>query len=364
MNKKLLYKVHKWSGLSLGLFLFLLAISGMGISFTHELLPRFYPDLFQIKPQEKTLPLDVIYFKAQSYLGEKKKITNLYATEDRDEGHLFLYKSPESSFPVMLTVNPYTGSVIGEMSMIKNFFAVMLFMHANLFLGKSGSYLVGALGLVLVFFVVSGLYIWLPYRHFLYKLKRTFHFNQYHLPQKVHHSLGIIFAFPLLLSALTGFLTVFDISYYLIRPLKGETPRVEELQKQGHCSFLEQQNVLKMITPRMEKNLISIHFCSAKNSFMKVSYGLHSQNFLEGYSRLVIDPSSETILQEFNSEQDPSSWNLKRLTIFPLHTGEYFGMIGRVVNFFSGLALAVIFCTGYILFLKRRKTYSQNSSRY
>jgi sulfite reductase (NADPH) flavoprotein alpha-component len=354
MNRKLLYKIHKWSGLTLGLFLFLLALSGMGISFTHELLPKFYPELFQIKSQDKSLPLEVIYVKAQKYLGEEKKITNLYATEDRDEGHLFLYKTPESKFPVMLTVNPYNGEVIGEMSMIRNFFAVMLFMHANLFLGNTGSYLVGILGLILVFFAISGLYIWLPHHNFLHKLKKTFYFNGNHLPQRIHHSLGILFAIPLLLSALTGFLTVFDLSYYLIRPLRGEAPRVEELQKQGQCSLQEQQNVLKMITPNMEKNLISVHFCSIKNAFMKVSYGLHSQNFLEGYSRMVIDPKSQKILQEFNSENDPSSWNLKRLTIYPLHTGEYFGMIGRVVNFFSGLALAIIFCTGYILFLKRR----------
>lgn len=327
----------------------------MGISFTHELLPRFYPEMFQIKPQEKSLPLKVIYSKAQDYLGDEKKITNLYATEDKDEGHLFLYKTPESKFPVMLTINPYNGEVIGEMSMIRNFFAVMLFMHANLFLGKTGSYIVGVLGLVLVFFVISGLYIWLPQHHFIHKLKRTFNFGSNHLPQRIHHSLGILFAIPLLLSALTGFLTVFDLSYYLIRPLRGEAPRVEELVKQGSCTYQEQQDVLKMITPNMEKNLISIHFCSAKNAFMKVSYGLYSQNFLDGYSRLVIDPSSKKVLQEFNSEKDPSSWNLKRLTIYPLHTGEYFGMWGRVINFISGLALALLFCTGYVLFFRRKR---------
>lgn len=355
MNRKLIYKIHKWAGLTLGALVFLLALSGVGITFRHELLPKFYPSLFHITPAETILHTEELYSKAQTYLGEKKQITNLYASEDADEAYLFLYKEEGKSLPVMLTMNQFTGEVVGEMGMVKNFFAVMFFMHASFFLGKAGKYLIGLLGFVLCFFVISGLYIWWPQNHVLQKWKRTFHLTKAHLTQRLHHSLGIIFAIPLFVSALTGALIIFDLTPLITRPLTGQPARVEEAVKPGSCTFEEQKATLRLITPEMMKNLVSVHFCTPKNALMKISYGLHNQNFLDGYGRRIIDPTTGVTVQDFNSEKDPSSWNAVRLVVFPIHSGEYFGMIGRVIVLIAGFALMGIYMTGVTLYFKRRR---------
>jgi sulfite reductase (NADPH) flavoprotein alpha-component len=355
--KKSIYKIHKYCGITLGVLLFLSALSGVGISFREELMPIVYKDLFAIEEQETPQLVHELYTKAQNHLGQTKKITNIYGPEDKAEAYLVLYKTPEASFPGMLTINPYTGAVVGEMSMIKNFFAIMLFMHSNLFLGKVGSYIVGVLGLVLIFFVISGIYIWLPQRNsILHKIQRTFEFSKNLFVQKLHHTLGLTFSLILLISAVTGFLTIFDISYQLMRPIRSEAVRVDDMERKSECSFEEQLAVVKNMTPLMEKNLISIHFCTAKNGLMKVSYGLHNRNFLDGYGRIVVDPKTNQTLQKANSEKDPSSWNIKRLTIYPIHTGEYLGMFGRVIVFISGFALMTLFWTGLTLYLRRRRT--------
>ena len=354
--KKTIYQIHKYSGITLGILLFLSALSGVGISFREELMPIVYKDLFAIQAQETPLLTHELYTKAQAHLGETKKITNIYGAEDKAEAYLILYKTPEASFPSMLTINPYTGVVVGEMSMIKNFFAILLFMHSNLFLGKIGSYIVGITGVILIFFVISGIYIWLPKKDGIWhKIQRSFQFSKHHLVQKLHHTLGLSFSVILLISAITGFLTIFDLSYQIMRPVRGEAVRVDDMERKSECSYEEQLSVVKNMTPKMEKNLISIHFCTVKNGLMKVSYGLHNRNFLDGYGRIVVDPKTNQTLQEANSEKDPSSWNIKRLTIYPIHTGEYLGMFGRVIVFISGLALMTIFITGLMLFFKRRK---------
>lgn len=356
MNRKIIYSIHRWSGVTIGVFIFLLAVSGVGISFREELLPSLYPELFHIEGGTQTSPLPELYANAQKHLGPNKKITNLYSSEDPEEAFLLLYRNPDSLFPWMLTMNQYTGEVVGEMSMIKNFFAVMLFMHANFFIGKIGAYFVGILGLVLLFFIVSGIYIWLPLNHVAKKFKRTFtHYSPGHRTQKIHHSLGILFSLFLGLSALTGFLTIYDLSYYLMRPIRREAVRIDDFERKSTCTYNEQLEVVKMVTPEMEKNLISIHFCSKKSGIMKVTYGLRNRDYLNGYGRITIDPLNKDILQEFNSDTDPSSWNIKRFTIYPLHTGSYFGMTGRIIVFISGLALMGIFITGVFLFVKRRR---------
>lgn len=355
MNRKLIYKIHKWAGLTLGAFIFLLGLSGVGITFRHEFLPKFYPDLFLITPETTILSVQELYTKAQTHLGDTKKVTNLYASEETDEAYLILYKDENKSLPVMLTINQFNGKIVGEMSMVKNFFAVMLFMHSNFFLGKVGKYFIGLLGFILCFFVVSGIYIWWPQNNLAQKWKRTFHLTKAHLAQRLHHSLGIVFSIPLFISALTGALIIFDLTPLITRPLTGQPKRVEEAVKVGSCSFDEQLNALSKVNPEMSKNLVSIHFCTAKNALMKISYGLHDQNFLNGYGRTVIDPSSGKILQEFNSEKDPSSWNAVRLFVFPVHSGEYFGIIGRIIVLIAGFALMGLYITGVTLYFKRRK---------
>lgn len=353
--KKITYKIHKWAGVTLGVILFLLAISGVGITFRGELLPRFYPDLFQIPAGKSYASLPVLYESALKHVGDKGSITNIYSSHEKDEAWIILYRSPKDLFPTMLTIDPFDGEIVGEMSMIKNFFAIMLFMHANLFLGKIGSYLVGLMGLILVFFILSGIYIWLPHRDVGSRFKKTLSFNSFKSSQKTHHLLGIVFTLPLLISAITGFLTVFDLSYYLMRAVRNEPHRVEEMERKSLCTIEEQQNVLKSLPANTPEKLISVHFCTNKNGLMKVSSGLIDQDFLEGYERVVIDPKNLETLQTFNSAKDPSSWNIKRLFMFPVHTGEYFGTFGKAVNLLTGLGLMIIFISGCKLFYQRRK---------
>lgn len=354
MNKKLIYKIHKWTGVTFGFILFLLAISGVAITFKHELMPMMYPSYFHIEAGEAHLPLETIARKTQGHLGPEKSMTNLYAAEDKNEAHMILYKDPNASLAMLVTVNPYTGAVIGEMSLAKNVFAVMLFMHANLFLGKTGKYLVGISGLILFFFVLSGIYIWYPQNSFTQKIKRILQFKV-NMSQKLHHFMGLTFALPLAVSAITGFLIIFDFGYMIGRPINGDAHRPDEMEVVGVCEKEDQFKALSLLKPEEVKNLISIHFCSKKNSYMKASFGLQNQNFLNGYKRLVIDPKTQTILQDFDSSKDPASWNYKRLTLFPIHTGEYFGMIGRIIVFISGLGLMGLFISGIRLFFKRRK---------
>ena len=360
--KKRIYIIHKWLGLTLGGILFILALSGTVITFTHELLPKLYSSYFVVTPDGQTLPLKTLAQNARNYLGPDRMITNFYAAEDADEAPMVFFKDPSKSFPSLLTINPYNGKIIGEMPLIKNIFAVMLFVHANLLLGKTGKYLVGIMGILLVFFILSGIYVWWPKKEVINKLKKTLRIADIALPQRFHHFFGLILAVPLFISAVTGYLTVFDNSYSIGRLLRNDPVRLDEMEKPGTCAWEDQLKALDFVTPEMEKNLISIHFCSAKNSYMKVSHGLHDQAFVNGYARLVIDPKTQTILQNFNSEKDPQSWNYKRLTVFPIHSGEYFGMPGRILVFLGGLGLMGLFISGVVLTIKRRSVRKQISS--
>lgn len=357
MSKKKLYKVHKVSGLTLGFLIFLLALSGTIITFRAEIMPMVYPE-FKVTPGHRELPVETLLLQSHDHLGNDKTITNLYTAEDKEEAYLVLYKDPKKLLPGILAIDPYTGKITGEMAVWQNAFAVMLFFHANFFLGKIGSYLVGFLGAVLMFFVISGIYIWLPKHGTLAKFKRLITLQSKNHSQNVHHSVGLVLSIPLFISAITGFLTVFDIAYPIGKMLSGDPSRVEEIEKIGTCDFRREVHSLNVLSSAQRENLISIHMCGKKNSLVKATFGLRDRHFLQGYGRILIDTEKNEIVQNINSDNDPKSWNLKRLIIFPIHSGEYFGMPGRVINLITGLGLMGVFCSGIWLSIKRKKKLS------
>lgn len=349
MNKKTLYKIHKWAGITIGIFLFFIGVSGVSITFREELLPRSYPQLFYIT-LGTPLPVAELYQSALNYKSETQEITNLYTSHHLDEAYMIMVRDSKRMFPLIWTINPYTGQILGEISMIKNFYAVMLMIHTNFLAGKVGSYFVGLLGLALSFFIISGLFIFIPKSKSSLRFKKLMSFRW--SSQHLHHQLGIFSAPFLLASALTGFFIVFDIPYYMAQAFNAP-PRIEEATQVGPCYYQEQIQVLKSITERTASKLISLHFCTPKNSLMKITYGQTERDFLDGYVREIIDPQYNLALQVFDSKIDHSSWNLKRLLIYPIHTGAYFGLVGRIINLLLGLVLTFLFVTGIRLSIKR-----------
>lgn len=353
MMKKTIYKIHKIAGLTIGALIFLMAVSGFLISFRSEVMPVVYPQ-FKVPPKGEEAPVSLMLTRAQAYLGERR-ITNLYAAEAPDEAFLILFRDSQKLLPEILSINPYSAEVISEMGIAENIFALGLFFHANLFLGKWGGYLVGFSGLILVMFVLSGLYIWLPKRNGFQKFKKLFQGKSNSSSQRFHHLLGIILAVPLVFSGITGFLTIFDYSYDVMKSIKGDPTRPEELIMKRSCSFEQDLAALSLLNQEQLKNLISVHMCTPKNAYMKVSYGLQERHFTGGYARILIDSKEKKIVQSFDSSIDPASWNIKRLIIYPLHSGEYFGLTGRWIVFLSGIGLSLIFISGIRLSYKRKR---------
>lgn len=347
LSKKNLYRWHKRLGLTLGFILFLLALSGIAITFRDELLPMTYPELMRVAPGPLRAPLVDQLNAAKAALPDEA-LTHLYTAERDDTANMVFFRPKGSWLPHLLAVDPYTSVVKGRMPLLQNIFGVMLYLHANLFLGKIGGFIVGFMGLVLTFFFVSGLILWWPKADWRRKINGLFQGMR-----GLHRFAGVVFGLPLLFSALTGFVLAFD----LIQPLgrwAGDPQKPEELAEVFVCTFEQQLAALNILTPIQQTNLVSIHLCNPKNGLMKFSYGLHERSGHDGYARIIVDPRSQKIVQTFDTSKDPASWSANQLLIYPLHTGAEFGNFGRFINLLCGFALTSLFITGLWPSLKRK----------
>lgn len=340
MNKKKLYLWHKRLGLSFGFILFILGLSGTVITYRDELLPKVYSDIMLVTPTSMRLPVQEVIKSARNHLGEAS-FTHLYTSEREDTATMLFTKPQGAILPHLLAIDPYTAKVTGEMPLIKNIFGIMLYLHANLLLGKSGSIIVGLMGLLLSFFFITGIMIFWG-KNWKMKLKA--------LPRSgirgIHRSLGIFLGLALLFSGITGFILAFD--------LMGQK-KPEDMIKTAQCNLNDQLQALNILTKVQLKNIVSIHFCSPKNGLIKISSGLDERSGHHGYTKVIIDPATKNIVQSFDTRKDPPRWSVNALTIYPLHTGSYFGPAGRIITLLTGLALSGLYITGLIISLRSRK---------
>ncbi|MBQ0740758.1 PepSY domain-containing protein, partial [Aquimarina celericrescens] len=59
-------------------------------------------------------------------------------------------------------MNPYTGELLKETPLSKDFFTVILYLHRNLLLGKIGTQIIGYSIIIFIISLISGLILWFP----------------------------------------------------------------------------------------------------------------------------------------------------------------------------------------------------------
>jgi sulfite reductase (NADPH) flavoprotein alpha-component len=85
-----------------------------------------------------------------------------------------------------------------------------------------------------------------------------------------------------------------------------------------------------------------------------VFYRLENAAHQRALNTLEIDPETGAI-QKHDRYADKSVGGQLLGSIYALHTGEYFGLPGRILMFLASLAMPLFFITGWLLYLDRRR---------
>jgi sulfite reductase (NADPH) flavoprotein alpha-component len=71
------------------------------------------------------------------------------------------------------------------------------------------------------------------------------------------------------------------------------------------------------------------------------------------FNRLVLHPQTGEVLRHERYE-DKSAGARLQASIFPLHSGSYFGTIGQLVMLLSALCMPLFAVTGWMMYIARR----------
>ena len=158
MLKKTLFQLHWFFGITAGLVLALMGVTGAAYSFQDEILRALNPTVLSVQKREAgVLPPAELVRKLEA--AEGKTVAMLFVeSESGNAARVFFTPPPGERRGQMRYVDPYTGTYQGEANG-QGFFDLMLQLHRFLAMGQTGRQITGACTLMLIFFCLSGLYL-------------------------------------------------------------------------------------------------------------------------------------------------------------------------------------------------------------
>jgi len=373
-RRKLWLKAHLWLGLGAGFVLALAGLSGSVLVFWQEIDAALNPGLFRVSAGQATAPkaLDqlIAAARAQAPPGWESAYTNPPA--DAGGNYLFHFYYPELSPPpeqaesLTIAIDPYTAALVGKQvfyhgwNPFKHSFVGFFFkLHYALFLGKTGATLVGIIAMLLIVSVLSGLILWWPLDG---KWKRVLTIKPRAGRVRFNHDLHQTAGFYSLIVLLA--LLVSGIYFNLDEEFRWLVERFSPLTPEAAGTPLAAGQPRPPLEQALAKARLRYPGGTAQYySFPNRAGGAFTACYKDvadlrrhviDFRCLLIDQATGEILQV----RDPAHGSAGDVFMqwqWPLHSGQAFGWTGRILVFLTGLVCPLLFVTGVIRWLQKRR---------
>ena len=369
MFKKTLFQLHWFFGITAGLVLALMGITGAMVSFQDELLNLLNPSVLKVEKLDSgVLPPAELVRKVEAIEG--KQVSMLWVGVDSDSAaRIFFTPPPGERRGQLRYVDPYTGEYQGDANG-QGFFNLMLQLHRFLAIGQTGRQITGACTLMLIFFCLSGLYLRWPrkalnWRAWLTldwaKKGRSFNWD-------LHAVAGTWCMIFYLMAALTGLSWSYEWYNKSLQKLFSDTPPHEQQRKGGRgqpgpagpAPTADYEaiwaSLQKAAGPGLSLNNVRMPPVAGQPA--TVFYLLKNSPHERAFNQIVLDPATGVIKK--HERYDDKSYKAQLLSsIYALHVGSYWGLTGRILVTVASLTMPLFFITGWLLYLDRRRKKRQ-----
>lgn len=354
--KKVIKKIHLWLGLTVGLIASFSGITGSFYVWQPEISALFAKKMLKIQ--------DFQNIKYNDYIRTAQGLERIHL--DSLKSIKFPERERQSIRLDFINGNshyyhPANGNYLGKNPNIVTFFDTLLQLHRNLGIASFGKYIVGSSSIIFGFLVLgSGFYLWVNIykkrwkKGFSFKtsLKRkVFNFN-------VHRIIGIYGMIPLFVIAITGGYFTYYLTYKdILNTIPGFEKKSNtslQLPNVG-ASFDFNQTVLHLYP---DYKAITIIYPSNNNQRYRYRF-INLTEVQKGIRKPTdIFTTPDKVVTKVNSYENFSLSEKITAQMYPIHIGESFGTIYRIIVFFSGFLPLLLYITGIRFFLFRKKILS------
>lgn len=349
--RSLIFNLHRYTALVAGIFVLVLGVTGSIMAFEDDLDALFHPTLFTVQPGAHHLPIARILdtlktrFPGQSFNG-------LHIGSRRNESYYTSIRGGQ------VFVDPYTGAILGTRR-TPSVLSRIHQLHLNLLLGRNGAIVVTTVGVILVWLVLSGIYLWWPVKRARIKLNGTLRRAAF----DIHNAVGIYSAIFLLAAGATGVVIHFDgeVSGSLNRRAQTKPPaRMLPSTPLGGLAPINPNTAIVAALNALP-GTATLFYNGPVGPRGSYYVALHFPEDLTpgGRSWVVVDQYSGQPLSIGNSRSAPTgTWTVNQNRA--IHTGDIGGYPTKILMSLSCLMLIVQALTGYYMWLKKMRPGSRD----
>ena len=368
MLKKVLFQVHWFFGITAGLVLALMGITGAIYSFEDEILEWANPEALIIQPRGEALPPIELVRKLETATGLTVAILRVQTVGDK-AAQVYFTPAPGERRGPMRNFDPYNGEITGDATGA-GFFDFVLRLHRFLAMGEYGKQVTAACTLILVFFCLSGLYLRWPRKALNWRVwltmdwaKKGRSFNW-----DLHSIFGTWCLLFYLLFAITGLNWSYDWFSNGLNRLLGDAPAAEQRRGGGggraggtgapqtapaKADFAAIWESIKT-TAGPELAAYNIRLPNAGGQPATIFYMLKDSPHPRALNTITLDPATGKV-SSVARYADKSLGAQLLVSNYSLHVGSYFGIVGRLIMTAASLMMPLFFITGWLLYLDRRR---------
>jgi len=357
--KKSIRFLHKWLGLTSGLIVFIVSITGSIFCF-HDEIKDLTRDYRKVKVESKSYVLaSELQSKAKELFPTATADMIVFYGKDRPA---IVYSSINDK-PYNLYFNPYSGKFLKQESIEDDFFAIVEDLHMHLWLPPEiGKHIVGISTIIFIVMLISGIILWWPKKRkdLKNRIKIKWKAKWRRVNYDWHNVTGFYISLFVLVIALTGLTFSYEWMHktmYFVGNLGQDNPK-DDFSPAIDTTLTSSSKANPMdialsqaFKIKPDDEMFFVWYQGEKAAIITGSYP-DAMDF-DHQSNLDFHPKTGQLLSSNLYENKNPGTQLQEMN-YGLHTGQFFGITGKIIAFILSLFAAALPVTGFIIFWGRR----------
>lgn len=351
--KNTIRQIHLWLGLASGLIVFIVSITGFLYVFEEEIRDFSQKEYLHVPVQEKPFIGLKTIIENYERLEPKQKITALKINKEEPNAAVEISTKKKKTY----YFNPYDGSLVNQQN--SDWLDTVLEIHRTLLLGEFGEFIQGWSVVIFIIMLITGLILWFPNQRRLLKqsLKIKWSGSFKRVNFDLHQVLGFYASIFLLLIAFSGTYFRYDTVKKGVSLVTGTTLRkgdeVLSKEKIDSTTIPVRYNTIYESANSKYPGATSISFSIRKTGELRLRM-TYPNTWARNQNTIFFDGKTGQMLRT-KLYKDNNAADIYEASNHDLHTGVFFGFIGKIIWSLVSLIGASLPITGFIIWWKKGK---------
>lgn len=345
---------HLWLGLLTGIIVLIISLTGCIYVFEKEIREYLHRDYAFVPIQKEPQAGLGLMLKAFEKMAPDQKITSI-TIRNTELNAAFAFNTNQH---LVYYLNPYNGRLVKKSNL--DFLHTVEEIHTSLLLGEQGKFIIRWSVVIFVIMLITGLILWFPAQMRLLKQALTVKWKGSfkRVNYDLHNVLGFYASGILLVISLTGLYFGFKevktaFSFFSGSKLTEGKKADQGIMPDASSSIPERYEHMyqKAIVQFPGASLTTLSMRKDGNIRLRLNY---PSDWARKRNTFFYNSENGQLIRS-KLYKDFNRADLIEASIYDVHTGQFFGLFGKIVATIASLISASLPITGFIIWLKKGK---------